>query len=418
MAPVVRWARIPAAITSASVIVRFYDSTPRPHVPAHAPILPDPPADALEHSHRLAQRIRDAIHAAGGWLGFDRYMALALYEPGLGYYAGGSMKFGAAGDFTTAPELSPLFGRTIARQLVDILAMTGGDVLELGPGTGVLAAAVLPEMARLGCLPDRYLMLDVSADLRERQGLTLSQLPEELRRRVVWVDALPAGLTGVVLANEVLDALPVHLVEWTTEGCFERGVGLNDDVFEWRRGPPVSGPLAQAAAEIPVRAPYLSEVGLQGRALVATLAQRLRQGALLFIDYGFGRQEFYHPQRSGGTLMCHHRHRAHADPLLLPGIQDITAHVDFTAVALAGTGQGLSLAGFVTQAHFLVNCGITDLLLAAGPAASRDYLSLSAGVQRLLSPAEMGDLFKVMALTRDLAPPLRGFARGDVSRML
>jgi SAM-dependent MidA family methyltransferase len=416
--PITRRARTSVAITNTSVIVRFYDSTPPPHVSAPTSTLPAPSAEALEHSDRLRQRIRDAIRAAGGWLGFDRYMALALYEPGLGYYAGGSTKFGAAGDFVTAPELSPLFGRTIARPLVDVLATSGGDVLELGPGTGALAAAVLPEMASLGCLPDRYLMLDVSADLRERQVSAVSQLPEELRRRVVWLDALPAGLTGVVLANEVLDALPVHLVEWTTEGCFERGVGLIDDALAWRRGPPVAGALAQAVAEIPVTAPYVSEVGLQGRALVATLAQRLRRGALLFIDYGFGRQEYYHPQRSVGTLMCHHRHHAHADPLVLPGIQDITAHVDFTAVALAGAQQGLSLAGFVTQAHFLVNCGITDLLLAAGPAATRDYLSLSAGVQRLLSPAEMGDLFKVMALTRDLAPPLRGFARGDISRML
>jgi SAM-dependent MidA family methyltransferase len=399
-------------------IVRFYDSTPPPQVPARTSTLPEPPPEALENSQRLAQRIRDAILASDGWIGFDRYMALALYEPGLGYYAGGSRKFGAEGDFTTAPELSPLFSRTLARQVADILAETGGDLLELGPGSGALAAAVLPELARLGCLPARYLMLDVSADLRERQEMAISRLPEALGRRVSWLDALPTRLTGVVVANEVLDALPVHLVEWTTEGCFEQGVGLACDAFAWRRGPPVSGPLSQAVAAIAVTPPYVSEVALQARALVSTLAQRLMRGALLFIDYGFGRREFYHPQRSEGTLMCHHRHRSHADPLILPGIQDITAHVDFTAAAMAGTEQGLSLAGFVTQAHFLVNCGITELLLASGPAATRDYLSLSAGVQRLLSPAEMGDLFKVMALTRDLAPPLRGFVRGDISRML
>lgn len=416
--PVRQAAGTPAAITGASVYSAILRQHSPPQVPARASSLPEPPPEALQHSQRLAQRIADAILASGGWLGFDRYMALALYEPGLGYYAGGSTKFGPAGDFTTAPELSPLFGRALARQVADILGETGGDVLELGPGSGALAATVLPELARLGCPPDRYLMLDVSADLRERQMLAVSRLPEELARRVVWLDALPTDMTGVVLANEVLDALPVHLVEWTTEGCFERGVGLSGDALEWRRGPPVSGPLAHAVTEIAVMAPYVSEVGLQARALVSTLAQRLRRGALVFIDYGFGRHEFYHPQRSAGSLMCHHRHHAHADPLILPGIQDITAHVDFTAVAMAGMAPGLRLAGFVTQAHFLVNCGITDLLLAAEPAATREYLSLSAGVQRLLSPAEMGDLFKVMALTRDLASPLRGFAQGDISRML
>lgn len=303
-------------------------------------------------------------------MGFDRYMELALYEPGLGYYAGGSTKFGGSGDFVTAPEISSLFGRALARQLAEVIAATRGDILELGPGTGALAADILTELDRLGVLPGRYRLLDVSAELRARQQGRLNGLAPELRDRVEWVDRLPDEIRGVVLGNEVLDALPVRLAEWTDDGVFERGVAWGTEGFRWARGGPCDGELALALQGIEVPPPYVTEVGLQARALVATLAERLHAGALILIDYGFGSGEFHHPQRSQGTLMCHYRHHAHGDPFHLPGLQDITAHVDFTAVATAGVSHGLSLAGYTTQAHFLVNCGITELLAEAAPSGA------------------------------------------------
>lgn len=351
-------------------------------------------------------------------MGFDRYMELALYEPGLGYYAGGSTKFGGSGDFVTAPEISPLFGRALARQLTEVISATRGDILELGPGTGALAADILTELDRLGALPGRYRLLDVSAELRARQQDRLNALSPELRGIVEWVDRLPGEIHGVVLGNEVLDALPVRLAEWTGDGVFERGVAWGTEGFRWARGAPCDDELALALQGIEVPPPYVTEVGLQARALVATLAERLHAGALILIDYGFGSREFHHPQRSQGTLMCHYRHHAHGDPFHLPGLQDITAHVDFTAVATAGVSHGLSLAGYTTQAHFLVNCGITELLAEAGPSGSRSYLALAAQAQRLLSPSEMGELFKAVALVRGLERPLTGFAHGDLSRLL
>ena len=277
---------------------------------------------------------------------------------------------------------------------------------------------ILTELDRLGVLPGRYRLLDVSAELRARQQDRLNALSPELRGIVEWVDRLPGEIHGVVLGNEVLDALPVRLAEWTGDGVFERGVAWGTEGFRWARGGPCDGELALALQGIEVPPPYVTEVGLQARALVATLAERLRAGALILIDYGFGSREFHHPQRSQGTLMCHYRHHAHGDPFHLPGLQDITAHVDFTAVATAGVSHGLSLAGYTTQAHFLVNCGITELLAEAGPSGSRSYLALAAQAQRLLSPSEMGELFKAVALVRGLERPLTGFAHGDLSRLL
>ncbi len=390
----------------------------RPPVESPHATLPPPSPDALAHSERLRRVLRDRIAAGGGWLPFDAFMDCALYEPGLGYYAGGSRKFGADGDFVTAPEISDLFGRTLARQIAEILATSGGDILELGPGTGRLAVQVLGELARLDRLPDRYCLLDVSAELRERQRERIAEELPELAHRAVWLDALPETFRGVVLANEVLDAVPVSLVVWRDDGLHERGVGVDGDAFVWIDRPLVDGPVRTLAEALPVDAPYLTEIAPRVTALVATLAARLEHGALLFIDYGFGRGEYYHPQRDRGTLMGHYRHHALDDPFHLPGLQDLTAHVDFTAVAEAGVAAGLRFAGYTTQASFLMNCGLVELLSAVPAAHAHAYLPLVARAQKLMSPSEMGELFKVVALTRGIESPLIGFRRGDLSRLL
>jgi SAM-dependent MidA family methyltransferase len=387
--------------------------------------LPPPTHEALAHSERLAELIAGEIAQAGGWIGFARYMELALYAPGLGYYAAGATKLGGAGDFVTAPELSGLFSRTLARQAAEILARIGGEVLELGPGSGRMAADLLMALAELGRLPDRYLMLEVSADLRERQERTLVALPRALRDRVRWIDRLPERLAGVVLANEVLDALPVELVIWRAGEAQQRGVTVRGGRFEHEDRPlpagrlrEEAGRLARAHAGVGGAAEYVSELGLAARELTATLGRMLVRGALVFVDYGFGEAELYHPQRDRGTLMCHYRHRAHDDPFVWPGLQDITAHVDFSAVAHAGVGAGLALLGYASQANFLVNLGITDVLAELPSDDAAAYARAVAPVQKLLSPAEMGELFKVLALGRGLEAPLTGFARGDLTRLL
>lgn len=380
---------------------------------------PMPGSDQLSHTARLTQLLREEIAAHEGWIGFSRFMELALYAPGLGYYSGGATKFGADGDFVTAPEISPLFGRTLARQVAQILSVDGGEVLELGAGTGQLAVQLLTELARLDQLPERYLILEVSAHLRQVQQETLAnRLPAELLQRVDWLDTLPDSIQGVMVANEVLDALPVHLVYWAGSGIQERGVVWQDDGFAWLDRPlSESGLLARAKALACVPG-YLSELCPAATALVASLAERLEQGVMLWVDYGFPRREYYHPQRTTGTLMCHYRQQAHGDPFLYPGLQDITAHVDFTAIAEAGIAAGMTLAGYATQAQFLVNCGLTDLLAEVSPGDVAAYLPLASQAQKLISPAEMGELFKVMAFSKNLSQPLLGFVQGDKRHML
>ncbi|MEO8331491.1 MAG: SAM-dependent methyltransferase, partial [Gallionella sp.] len=352
--------------------------------------LPAPSQEAAQHSTLLSESIRRDIAAHDGWIPFARYMELALYAPGLGYYTAGAHKFGAAGDFITAPELSPLFGRTVARQVAEIIALSSPHVLELGAGSGKLAADMLAELELLGNLPDSYQILEVSADLRARQQeLIRARLPH-LLDRVHWLDTMPEIFSGAIIANEVLDALPVHLVHWRDSALTERGVATGEQGFVWQERAISDAILLHAAQQISVSDDYVSEICLASRGLINSLAQRLDQGALLFIDYGFGAREFYHPQRSSGTLMCHYRHHAHDDPFFLPGLQDITAHVNFTDIAACGIDVGLELIGYTSQAFFLINCGITTLLQDTSPENLRDYLPLSAQVQKLTSPAEMG----------------------------
>jgi SAM-dependent MidA family methyltransferase len=380
--------------------------------------LPTPSPEATQHSTNLIDAIRRDISANSGWISFARYMELALYAPGLGYYTAGSHKFGEAGDFITAPELSPLFGRTLARQVSEIMAGSSPHILELGAGSGKLAADMLEELDTLGALPDSYSILEVSADLRARQQTLLQQRLPHLLNRVRWLDALPENFSGAIVANEVLDALPVHRVHWQEGKPGELGVALSESSFIWQEQAIADPALLQAGLQISVPDDYVSEICLAARGLINSLAGRLTQGAMIFIDYGFGAREFYHPQRATGTLMCHYRHRAHDDPFYLPGLQDITAHVNFTDIAECGIDAGLELLGYTNQAFFLINNGITELLEDTPPENLKAYLPLSAQLQKLTSPAEMGELFKVIALGKNLADPLSGFARGDLSRLL
>ncbi|MFH0933654.1 MAG: class I SAM-dependent methyltransferase [Pseudomonadota bacterium] len=380
--------------------------------------LPPPSTDALAHSAKLCELIRQDIAAQGGWIPFSRFMELALYAPGLGYYTAGARKFGEAGDFTTAPEMSSMFGRTVARQLAEVMSLSEPHILEFGAGSGKLALDILGELQRHDALPETYSILEVSADLRQRQqALLLEKLPH-LAGRVQWLDGLPESFSGAIIGNEVLDALPVHLLYWSDRRIFERGVTSEANRFIWQDRDLDCEVLLDVAKDIAVPDDYLSEVSITARGLVTSLSDRLEKGAMIFIDYGFGAREYYHPQRNRGTLMCHYRHHSHDDPFYLPGLQDITAHVDFTAVAEAAIDCGANLLGYTTQAHFLINNGIADLMSEVSPEKVREYLPLSAQMQKLTSPAEMGELFKVIALGKGIDSPLQAFMSGDRSRTL
>ncbi|MDN5880874.1 MAG: SAM-dependent methyltransferase [Nitrosospira sp.] len=403
------------------------------------PSLPAPSEIALQHSRAVLELIQAEIVAAGGWISFARYMELALYAPGRGYYSGGSAKFGGAGDFVTAPEISTLFGRAVARQAAQVLQLmddNDGDILEFGAGTGKLAIDLLLELEKLRSLPRRYCIVEVSAELQQRQRQLLERYAPHLSSLVVWLERLPARHNGLILANEVLDAMPVHLVAWRDAGMFERGVALNtpgtpgDGEFKWSDRLLTDGELFETARELNPRldrgssdisgdtGEYVSEISLASRSFIRSLANILQQGAIVLIDYGFGRSEYYHRQRNYGTLMCHYRHHAHDDPFYLPGLQDITSHVDFSAIAGAATDAGLEFLGYTTQAHFLINCEVADILAQTPAENAKDYLPLANQLQKLVSPAEMGELFKAIAFGRNIHQPLTGFGGGDKSRLL
>ena len=374
--------------------------------------LPAPSIEAAAHSARLGALIRQAIQDAGGWISFAHFMDLALHAPGLGYYSAGMHKFGSAGDFVTAPELGNLFAASLARQAAQILRTGINDVIEFGAGSGRLARDLLRALAELDCLPQRYCILETSADLRARQKMLLDRESPQIASRVIWLDAMPPAINALVIANEVLDAMPVHLVSARSDGIDEVGVTAHADRFEWQARD-AAGSLLEAARLLPIAPGCTTEIGLAAAAFTRTLAASIKRGAAIFIDYGFPARELYHPQRSGGTLMCHYRHHAHSEPLCLVGLQDITAHVDFSAIAGAAVDGGCELLGYTGQAQFLINCGITDLLSATPPEDTKKYLPLAAEAQKLMSPAEMGELFKVIAYGRGIDIALTGFTRGD-----
>ncbi len=376
--------------------------------------LPEPSAEALDHSARVAAHIRARIDTAGGWISFADYMSLALYAPALGYYSAGSRKLGHAGDFITAPELTPLFADAIARQAMQLIRAGCADILEIGAGTGALAAGILEELEREECLPEHYFILEVSADLRERErDLIRERVPQHMER-VIWLNQLPPSFNGLVIGNEVLDAMPVHLLSVTANGIDEIGVALDPNTRGFRMAQrPAAGELAKIAQSLRLSPPYTAEIALVARAFIASIGAMLERGTALFIDYGFPARELYHPQRTMGTLRCHFRHRVLDDPFFLPGLVDITAHVDFSAMAASAKESGLALAGYASQGSFLINCGITTLLARTPPEEAVRYLPMANAVQRLLSPAEMGELFKAIAFTKGFDHPLIGFMSGD-----
>lgn len=379
------------------------------------PALPMPDPDAVEHSDRLASVLREQIRAAGGWLDFASFMQSLLHAPGLGYYAAGSARFQHAGDFTTAPETSPLFGRTLAAALAPLLrALPAAQLVEPGAGSGSLAAVLLPALAALEALPERYAILEPSPALRAEQQHRLSTLPQALRRRVVWLDDLPTAFSGVLLANEVLDAMPVHLLRRTAAGLQERGACLAaDGRFAWSERPaPAALELALSAlAATPIPGAWF-EIGLAASAWARTVAERLQAGALVLIDYGDPARALHQPHRSGGTLRCFYRHHVHGDPFFLPGLQDVTAHVDFSAVGAALRAAGLRLHDYDSQAAFLLAHGLLDTIDAGAVPGSLAWLRQTSELQKLVSPAEMGESFKVLVALRDPAGTLAGLLAG------
>jgi SAM-dependent MidA family methyltransferase len=382
--------------------------------------LPEPSEAAKESSRALSRRIVAEIDAAGGWISFARYMELALHCPGLGYYGGGAQKFGPSnegGDFVTAPELTPLFGQTLAAQIGQVMSVSAPVVLEVGGGSGRLAADLLLALEAVGQTPDRYLILELSGELRARQKDMIAAAAPDLLQRVAWLDGLPESFSGCVIANELLDAMPVHALAWRADGLMERGVACSGDSFVWSERP-AAGFLVDAARQLALEAPYASEIGLTAASWVAEWGRRLKTGALLLIDYGLPRHEYYHPGRNGGTLRCHYRHRAHDHLFWWPGLSDITAHVDFTAVAEAGHGAGLDVLGYTSQANFLINLGLGERLASRREQDESSALRAAGAVQVLISPNEMGELFKVIALGRAMKEPLLGFARSDRTHTL
>lgn len=337
-------------------------------------------------------------------------MDLALYAPGLGYYAAGARKFGAEGDFVTSPEISPMFAQCLGLQAGQVLAKVGGDILELGPGSGIFAADLYAALKEQGTLPGRYLLLEVSPDLRERQRELLAQrFPNEMDR-FVWIDRLPDKIRGMVIANEVLDVIPCSLVHRHDGEYQERGVILTEAGFAFEDQPLREGELRRRAASVfpPGDYDYLSEINFAAEALVRTIAHSMEAGVALFIDYGFPERELYHPQRSMGTMRCHYRHRFHSDPFFMPGLQDITAHVDFTAMAKAAEDGGAEVLGYTTQAYFLISCGLAVLVSAGDPTMTLSRLKGTSAVHRLIGPSEMGELFKVLAFGKGIEGPILG----------
>ena len=388
-------------------------------------ILPEPNEAASKHSQALQNTIRAEISVAAGWISFARYMELVLYAPGTGYYSNNIPKFGSTGDFVTAPEISSLFGRTIAQQVLQVFQYMdkgGNNILEFGAGTGKLALALLLELDRLGELPERYFILEVSAGLRRRQQELFARYLPHLISRIEWLEYLPTTFEGLMIANEVLDAMPIHLVMWHDKTLLERGVTWSNGGFQWSDRLLVAGELFNTArkvgCQINASNDYISEINLAANAFIKSLADILQRGAVLLIDYGFGHKEYYHPQRDKGTLVCHYRHYVHDDPFYLPGLQDITSHINFSAITEVTKGGQLELLGYTTLANFLINCGITKILEQTPVENSIDYLPLAGQLQRLVSPAEMGDLFKVIAFGRGIPQPMIGFITGDKSHLL
>lgn len=390
--------------------------------------LPEPPEPLKQRSAELTQKIRQTLKRHGP-LPFPRFMELALYTPGLGYYTSGLPKIGAEGDFITAPEISPLFARCLARQASQILTeLDHPNVIEFGAGKGTLARDFLLALDEANHPLENYYIIELSADLKQKQAETLATLPQSLQQKVVWLDQLPqAPLSAVIIANEVLDAMPVEKLRLETEQTLRGFVEYNEEKqrFEWRYHTISEADLQTTCNQIlkqigtPSPQGYETEVNANIHPWLHSIADFLQQGALLLIDYGYTRQEYYQPARKMGTLRCHYQHRAHSDPFFYPGLQDITAHVDFTQVAEAGFDVGFKVAGFTTQAHFLMSSGILEMSAElSDPDNVVSSLKLAQQIKTLTLPNEMGENFKVIALTKNIDLPLMGFQLRDLRHQL
>lgn len=403
-----------------ALIPIFYRIPYRTEIPIMRLQLPPPSPDALAASHALQEFIAKDIQSNDGWISFARYMELVLYAPGLGYYSGGAAKLGKDGDFTTAPEISPLFGQALAEVATHLMQQTMPQIIEFGAGSGKLAHDILVELTSMKVPLDRYMIVELSGELRARQQEALRDFPQ-----VVWLDRLPDAFSGVVLGNEVLDAMPVNLVVKTEDGWKERGVSRSSGGFTYIDLPCEAELIAQIPEPNSLPIGYFTEVHPIAIGFMRSLAGMLkagqhesgRGGAAIFIDYGFPAHEYYLWQREQGTLMCHYRHHAHPDPFYLPGLQDVTAHVEFSALAHAVTEEGIDVLGYSSQASFLLDAGIGDLLLRTSPADPLQYLPQANALQKLISSAEMGELFKVLVVGTHVSLP-DNFARNDRSHRL
>ncbi|OSI11374.1 class I SAM-dependent methyltransferase [Neisseria canis] len=381
--------------------------------------LPQPSAEATAASEQLQTIIREEIQSQNGWIPFSRFMQLALYAPRYGYYTGGAHKIGAAGDFITAPTLTPLFGQTLARQLNALLPQTEGNLYEFGAGTGDLAALLLQSCADT---LSHYYIIELSPELAERQKQHIAATAPEHADKVTHLSALPKQFNGIIIGNEVLDAMPCELIQYNNQHYQRLGVSLSDRHFTLTpQALEQPGLQAAAAQYIPPQQGYTSELHPEQYAFVHTLGERLVRGAVILIDYGFDAAQYYHPQRSEGTLIGHYRHHSIHDPFFNIGLTDLTAHVNFTDIAQAGTDAGLDLIGYTTQAAFLLNLGITELLAETFPpqaTASPDYIREAANLHKLTAQHEMGELFKVIAFGREIDVDWQGFAFGDICHKL
>lgn len=384
---------------------------------------PQPDTIALEHSNRLIQLIRHEIQREEGFISFARFMDLALYAPGLGYYSAGAHKLGSKGDFITAPELSPLFAKCLARQCQQVLnQVKNADILELGAGSGALARDLLLELETLNSLPEHYYILEVSADLKERQKTLLKSSCSHLFSRVIWLESLPTEeFSGIILANEVLDALPFHCFRVEDQQVYERSVTWDENQFTWKTTSSNSSGFLSAISTIQTECQfengYESEINLLLTPFIRSLANILKQGVLLFLDYGYGRREYYRPERAQGTMMCFYQHHRHSDPFMLVGLQDITAHIDFTTVAESAISTGLSLSGFTTQAYFLFACGLLEIA-EADTLSEKEKFRQNQAIKVLTLPSQMGETIKAISFTKDFNIPLLGFSLHDLRRDL
>lgn len=375
------------------------------------------------HSEHVLRQVRDLIREYGGWIGFDRYMHEVLHSPEYGYYSTGKVNIGTDGDFITAPMMGNVFAECLARQYMEILEnLTCPDlavILEFGAGTGQLALDILTCLDRESGLPGRYMILETSGHLIERQRALFENSASEFLSTIEWVQDIPRDITGMVIANEVLDAMPVKRFRVkNSQSIVELGVGLDQGLLSWEEGPPLETPMLARVRELSLPAGYQGELGFQAEYWTASLAEALEEGVAIIIDYGFPRREYFHPERSDGTIMCHYRHESNMDPFLRPGLQDITAHIDFTSIAEAGRLAGVEIAGFCSQASFLIGNGILDLVPSELAASSQKMLEITRQIKKLTLPHEMGELFKVLALSRNYPHSLCGFSLKDIQDRL